>query len=70
MSRTRFKPRAVFNYVATNEAVWHDYETGTRLAPGAVQNWPTYSTEAWLQKQRKAFKEAKKKPALIDAEGL
>ena len=49
MTRKRCKPRAVFDYVKPSELEWCDHKTGTRLAPGAVQNWPTPATEEWIR---------------------
>jgi hypothetical protein len=66
MTRNIHKPRAVFDYVATSETVWRDRKTGTRLAPGAVQNWPTRETEKWITQQYRVIAEAKKKPAFVD----
>ena len=66
MTRNIHKPRAVFDYVATSETVWRDRKTGTRLAPGAVQNWPTREMEKWIDHQYKVIAEAKKKPAFVD----
>ena len=63
--KQQYKPLEVFNYVATNEAVWHDRKTGTRLAPGAVQNWPTRESEKWINEQVKMLAEAKKKEAKL-----
>ena len=63
--KQQYKPLAVFNYMATNEAVWHDLKTGTRLAPGAVQNWPTRESEKWINEQVKMLAEAKKKEARL-----
>ena len=31
------------------ENVWRDPTTGLRLAPGAIQNWPTRKDEAYLK---------------------
>ena len=46
------------------ESHWRDPRTGTRLAPGATQNWPTRSEEdqmkqegASLNKAMRALKE-------------
>ena len=63
--KQQYKPLAVFNYMETNEAVWHDLKTGTRLAPGAVQNWPTRESEKWINEQVKMLAEAKKKEARL-----
>ena len=47
-SKRRNKPPAVFDYQRTNEAVWRDPRTGTILAPGAIQNWPTKADQNFI----------------------
>jgi hypothetical protein len=53
------KPREVFDFVTTSDVKWCDPNTGLRLAPGAIQNWPTASTEHWLAQQKKHIRTAR-----------
>lgn len=36
---------------------WRDLRTGIRLAPGAIQNWPTKQDEMYLGKLRERVRE-------------
>ena len=35
------------------EHIWHDARTGMRLAPGAIQNWPTKQDEKQIRYERR-----------------
>ena len=37
--------------------VWHDRRTGTVLAPGAVQNWPTRAEEEAMDAENAHLRE-------------
>lgn len=50
------KALAVFNYVRSSEYEWRDPLTKTRLAAGAIQNWPSADLEKWILKERKVVK--------------
>ena len=52
----RYNARAVFDYVRTSESDWRDPTTGIRLAPGAIQNWPTREMERWILEEIKRSK--------------
>jgi hypothetical protein len=56
MTSSHHKPRAVFDFVRTSETTWRDPKTGTRLAPGAIQNWPTREAERWILEETKRGK--------------
>lgn len=47
-SEKRFWPSGI-----TAENVWHDARTGMRLAPGAIQNWPTKQDEKQILYERR-----------------
>jgi hypothetical protein len=66
MTRNKCKPRAVFDFVRTTEAVWRDPKTGTLLAPGATQNWPTREIERWILTETKRVKLEKRKNPVTD----
>ena len=40
------------------ESHWRDPRTGTRLAPGATQNWPTRSEEDQMKQERASLNKA------------
>ena len=48
------------------EVVWRDPTTKLRLAPGAVQNWPTAASEAWIVRERKAIADFKKTKSFVN----
>ena len=47
---------------------WRDLRTGIRLAPGAIQNWPTKQDEMYIDKLRERVRENDKyeKKRLLD----
>jgi len=65
-SSKKHKPRAVFDYVATSEVVWHDPTTKLRLAPGAVQNWPTRDAERWIAENIMRIKKERRTNPVTD----
>jgi hypothetical protein len=45
-------------YGVDRESHWRDPRTGTRLAPGAIQNWPTRYEEEQMKQDRASFNKA------------
>jgi hypothetical protein len=50
-ARSRRKIPACF-YGIEQQSDWRDPRTGIRLAPGAIQNWPTHSELRWIKETR------------------
>lgn len=43
------KPKAVHNFMSSNENKWRDPRTGIVMAPGAVRAWPTKAEDAMIE---------------------
>ena len=50
---------------ACAEHVWNDRRTGIRMAPGAVQNWPTRGEEKYIEHTRRLVADVRRQSDVI-----
>ena len=65
MPRRKRDPRSHWSKGACAEDAWVDGRTGIRMAPGAVQNWPTPTEEKYIRSTHRLVAEVRRQPAFV-----